>query len=270
MLEIFQYAFFQNALLAVLILSIGCGIVGTYVVTRRLVFIAGGITHASFGGLGIGFFLGVHPTLTALAFAVLSAFGVEWVSKRGNIREDSVIAAFWSLGMAIGIIFVFLTPGYTPGLTEFLFGNILTITYSDIVIFLLYTILLLVFLAKFFKPLIFVAFDRDFAHTRCYPARQIEYAMMFFVAVCIVLSIRLVGIMLMMSLLTIPQNIAMLYRDTFKGILLLSAATSIVAGVSGLYLSYLLNVPAGACIVFILVIFFLLAKGAIVLYRRRK
>lgn len=260
MLEIFQYTFFQNALLAILILSIGCGIVGTYVVTRRLVFIAGGITHASFGGLGIGFYLGIQPTLTALIFAILSAFGVEWVSKRGNIREDSVIAAFWSLGMAIGIIFVFLTPGYTPGLTEFLFGNILTITHSDIWIFSLYTVLLLAFLAFFFKPLIFVAFDRDFAHTRCYPTQLIEYIMMFFISVCIVLSIRLVGVMLMMSLLTIPQNIAMLYRDNFKSIIVVSSIVSIIAGISGLYLSYLLNVPAGACIVFMLVLIFLLAK----------
>ncbi len=269
MLEIFQYTFFQNALLAVLILSIGCGIVGTYVVTRRLVFIAGGITHASFGGLGIGFFLGIQPTLTALAFAVLSAFGVEWVSKRGNVREDSVIAAFWSLGMAIGIIFVFLTPGYTPGLTEFLFGNILTITHTDLWIFSLFTVLLLIFLAFFFKPLIFIAFDRDFARTRCYPVQLIEYVMMLFISICIVLSIRLVGVMLMMSLLTIPQNIAMLYRDKFKSIITASSAISTVAGISGLYLSYLLNVPAGACIVFMLVLIFLLAKTQLAIYRKK-
>lgn len=269
MLEIFQYTFFQNALLAVLILSVGCGIVGTYAVTRRLVFIAGGITHASFGGLGIGFFLGIQPTLTALGFAILSAFGVEWVSKRGNIREDSVIAAFWSLGMAIGIIFVFLTPGYTPGLTEFLFGNILTITHTDLWIFSLFTVLLLVFLAFFFKPLIFVAFDRDFARTRCYPVQLIEYVMMFFISVCIVLSIRLIGVMLMMSLLTIPQNIAMLYCNKFKSIIIASSAIGIVAGISGLYLSYLLNVPAGACIVFMLVLIFLSAKIQLAIYRKK-
>ncbi len=267
MLEIFQYTFFQNALLAVLIISIGCGIVGTYVVTRRLVFIAGGITHASFGGLGIGFFLGIQPTLTALAFAVLSAFGVEWVSKRGNIREDSVIAAFWSLGMAIGIIFVFLTPGYTPGLTEFLFGNILTITRFDLLLFAVYTVLLLAFLIFFFKPLVFVAFDRDFARTRRYPVQAIEYVMMFFISVCIVLSIRLVGVMLLMSLLTIPQNIAMLYRDKFGSIVIASSLVSMVGGILGLYLSYLLNVPAGACIVFVLVSMFLLAKTYFAFFR---
>ena len=133
-IELFQYTFFQNALLGSLFASIACGIIGTYIVTRRLVFISGGITHASFGGIGIGLYTGISPLLTAAIFSVLSAFGVEWLSKRSDMREDSAIAVFWTFGMAVGIIFSFLAPGFTPELSSFLFGNILTITPSDIIL----------------------------------------------------------------------------------------------------------------------------------------
>ena len=116
-MDLLQYGFFQHALLGSLLTAIACGIVGTYIVSRRLVFISGGITHASFGGLGLGFYLGMNPILMAMLFSVLSAFGVEWASKTQNVREDSAIAGIWSLGMALGVIFIFLTPGYAPNLS---------------------------------------------------------------------------------------------------------------------------------------------------------
>lgn len=130
-----------------------------------MVFITGGITHASFGGLGLGFFLGISPTLSALFFAVLSALGVEWMSRRNGVREDSAIAAFWALGMAIGIICIFMTPGYTPELSEFLFGNILTITHADLILFSLYTAGLILVFILFYRHIVYTAFDRDFAAT---------------------------------------------------------------------------------------------------------
>ena len=123
-MDLLQYGFFQHALLGSLLTAIACGIVGTYIVSRRLVFISGCITHASFGGLGLGFYLGMNPILMAMLFSVLSAFGVEWASKTQNVREDSAIAGIWSLGMALGVIFIFLTPGYAPNLSAYLFGNI--------------------------------------------------------------------------------------------------------------------------------------------------
>lgn len=269
MLEIFQYSFFRLAILAILIISISCGIIGTYIVTRRLVFISGGITHASFGGLGLGFYWGIHPTLSALIFAILSAFGVEWISKKGTIREDSAIAAFWSLGMAIGIIFIFLSPGYTPGLTEFLFGNILTVSRLDIGLCCGYTALLSLFFLLFQRQIVCVAFDRDFAYTQHLPVRFIEYTMMLFITICIVLTIRLIGVMLMMSLLTIPQNTALLLSKQFKNTVLLSALFSTIGGVAGLYLSYLINVPASACIVFIVILFYIFVKGFQSLFSKR-
>ena len=126
-MDLLQYTFFQHALLGSLLASIACGIIGTYIVTRRLVFISGGITHASFGGIGLGLFAGISPILSAAVFSVLSAFGVEWLSRRKDMREDSAIAVFWTLGMALGIMFSFLSPGFAPDLSAYLFGNILTI-----------------------------------------------------------------------------------------------------------------------------------------------
>ncbi|NLO67915.1 MAG: metal ABC transporter permease, partial [Bacteroidales bacterium] len=127
-LEFFNYQFIVNALLASLLGSITAGIIGTYIVTRRMVFITGGITHASFGGLGLGYFIGINPMLGAGQFGILAGLGVEFLSKYRKIREDSVIAMTWSFGMAVGIIFIFITPGYAPNLMSYLFGNILTVS----------------------------------------------------------------------------------------------------------------------------------------------
>ena len=208
-MDLLQYAFFQNALIGSLLTAIACGIVGTYIVSRRLVFISGGITHASFGGLGLGFYLGTNPILMAMLFSILSAFGVEWASKTQNVREDSAIAGVWSLGMALGVIFIFLTPGYAPNLSAYLFGNILTISTADILWILGLVVLLILIFSLFLREIVYVAFDRDFAVTQGLPVKWIEYTMMCFIAMTIVLSIRLVGIMLLMSLK---------YRDRLSGL----------------------------------------------------
>ena len=261
MADLLQYAFFQNALLGSLLTAIACGIVGTYIVARRLVFISGGITHASFGGLGFGFYMGVHPILMAMLFSVLSAFGVEWASRSQQLREDSAIAGVWSLGMALGVIFIFLTPGYSPNLSAYLFGNILTITMTDIGwIAALVAVLLIVF-GLFMKSIVYVAFDRDFAVTQHLPVKAIEYMMMFFIAVTIVLSIRLVGIMLLMSLLTLPQITVNLFTSSYKKIMVGSVLVGFLGCVAGLVFSYYLNVPSGAFIILVLVLFFLIVKA---------
>lgn len=259
-MDLLQYAFFQNALLGSLLTAIACGIVGTYIVSRRLVFISGGITHASFGGLGLGFYLGTNPILMAMVFSVLSAFGVEWVSKTQNVREDSAIAGIWSLGMALGVIFIFLTPGYAPNLSAYLFGNILTISTTDIVWIAALVVLLVVVFSLFMKEIVYIAFDNDFAVTQRLPVKWIEYTMMFFIAVTIVLSIRLVGIMLLMSLLTLPQITVNLFTSNFKKIIWGSILVGFLSCVAGLVLSYFLNVPSGAFIILVLVVLFLVVK----------
>ena len=260
MIDILNYTFFQNALWAILLISITSAIIGTYIVARRMLFITGGITHASFGGLGVGYYLGINPTLSALVFAILSALGVEWLSRGKSVREDSAIAVVWALGMAIGIIFIFMTPGYTPGLTEFLFGNILTITRTDIFIFAAFAALLILYTVLQYKTIVYTAFDADFAHTRGIKTRLVNYIMTFFVATAVVLTIRLVGIMLLISILSLPQMIAELFCHKFRNIVWLSGAINLLCGIGGLLLSYWLDVPAGATIVFTLIIAYFVVK----------
>lgn len=260
MIELFNYTFFQNALMGALLVSILCGIVGTYIVVRRLVFISGGITHASFGGLGLGFFLGWNPVFTASLFAVLSAFGVQWLSRREDVREDSAIAVFWSFGMALGILFIFLTPGYMPGMTEFLFGNILTITRPDLAVYFGLTVIVALFFLFFYRSILYIAFDSEFAKTQHLPVRFIEYSMMFFIALTIVLSIRLIGIVLLMSMLTVPQMTANLYTKSFSRMIFLSVVFAVLASVAGLFLSYLMNVPSGALIILVSITIYSLCK----------
>ncbi|WP_106831380.1 metal ABC transporter permease [Parabacteroides pacaensis] len=260
-MDLLNYAFFQNALIGSLLTVIVCGIVGTYIVARRLVFISGGITHASFGGLGLGFYLHVNPIFMALIFAVLSAFGVEWMSKKQGVREDSAIAGFWALGMALGVIFIFRTPGYAPNLSAFLFGNILTISHTDLYWIAGLVVLLSAMFILFFKEIVYVAFDGDFAITQGLPVKLIEYVMMLFISVTIVISIRLVGIMLLMSLLTLPQMTVNIFTSDFKKIILGSIGIGFLGCVAGLVTSYFLDVPSGACIILVLVVIFLVVKG---------
>ncbi len=260
-MEILHYTFFQHALIGSLLTAITCGVVGTYIVARRLVFISGGITHASFGGLGLGFYLGMNPTLMAMVFSVLSAFGVEWASKSQHVREDSAIAGIWSLGMALGVIFIFLTPGYAPNLSAYLFGNILTISLADICWMAALAVVLLVLFSVFLREIVFVAFDRDFARTQGLPVKLVEYGMICLIAITIVLSIRLVGIMLLMSMLTLPQITLNLFTADFKKIMIGSVVLGFAACIAGLILSYLINVPSGAFIILVLVVLFLGAKA---------
>ena len=176
--DITRYAYLHNALFACLLAGIACGIVGTYVVCRRTVFLAGGITHASFGGLGLAFYLGQNPILGAMVFAVLSALGIEWASARGRIREDSAIGIIWSVGMALGVLFMSLRPGYTSGdLAACLFGNIVTVTDADVAALGVLTLLLVLGALLWLRPVMYVAFDREFARSQGIAVRGISYAM---------------------------------------------------------------------------------------------
>lgn len=259
-IELLQYTFFQHALLGSLFASIACGIIGTYIVTRRLVFISGGITHASFGGIGLGLYAGISPLLSAAVFSVLSAFGVEWLSKRKDMREDSAIAVLWTFGMAIGIIFSFLAPGFTSDLSAFLFGNILTITPTDIYMLAILSVLLIVFFTLFLNPIICIAFDREFARSQRIPVALFEYLLMMFIALTIVSCLRMVGIVLAISLLTLPQMTANLFTHSFKRIIWLSVGIGYLGCLGGLLISYKLQVPSGAAIIFFSILIYTLCK----------
>lgn len=259
-LSLLQYTFFQHALLGSLLASIACGIIGTYIVTRRLVFISGGITHASFGGIGLGLFTGISPILSAAVFSVLSAFGVEWLSKRNDMREDSAIAMLWTLGMALGIMFSFLSPGFAPDLSAYLFGNILTINHVDLWMLGILAVLLIIFFTLFIHPIIYVAFDREFARSQGIPVVVFEYVLMMFIALTIVSCLRMVGIVLAISLLTIPQMTANLFTNKFKRIIWLSIGIGYLSCLGGLLISYRLNVPSGASIIFFSILIYIVCK----------
>lgn len=261
MWEILEYQFFRNALWASFLSAVVCGIVGAYIVVRRIVFVSGGITHASFGGLGLGLYLGLDPILSAGVASILSALGIGRLSRGGLIREDSAIAAVWSLGMALGVIFIMLTPGYTTSLSSYLFGNILLVTESDLWLLLACSLLLLGVLWWWYRQILYSMFDPDFAETRGLRAYRWNTLMLILVALSLVLSIRIVGIMLLMSLLTLPQSIVSLFTADFKRIILFSVLVCLVANVLGLFLSYTFALPTGAVIITILFIFLLVARG---------
>lgn len=258
--DLFQYNFFQNAVVAAILASISCGIIGSYIVARRIVFISGGITHASFGGIGLAWYLGLNPVFGAAVFGVLSALGIEWISKKTDVRQDSVIGILWALGMALGIIFIYMTPGYAPNLMSFLFGNILTVGALDLYLLLglcLITIAIFIFLLR---PILFVAFDEEFARTQKAPVQFLNYLLISLVALAIVLNIRVVGIILVISFLTIPQTIANMFTNDFKKMILGSIAFGILGSFIGLLVSYRINAPSGATIIFSFVILFVVAK----------
>lgn len=260
MTQLLTYSFFQYALIAVCLIAAAAAIIGTYIITRRMVALAGGITHACFGGLGLGYFLGISPTVMAAVFAVGSSLGVEWMSRYLRIREDSATAVIWSVGMAVGVLFVFLTPGYVPELNSFLFGNILTVTPADIAVFAGFTALLIVFVAIYYHQIVACAFDSDFAAVCGLPVRFITIVMNVMTAVCIVLTIRLVGIMLLMSMFSLPIMIAESRAHTYGRIMLLSALTAIVASVLGLFVSAFVDIPCSALIVLILAAVYIPAR----------
>lgn len=254
MMCIIEYNFFQNALIGGLLASIVCGIVGTYIVTRRLVFISGGITHASFGGIGLGVYFGINPILSAMLFAVASACGVCYVTEHCGVREDSSIAIFWTLGMSIGIIFSFLSPNFMPELPSYLFGNILTIGKTDILMLLVVAVIIATLFILMGPSIVSIAFDPVFAKSQGMPVRAIEYAMMTIIAITIVSVLRMVGVVLAISLLTIPQITANLFCNSFRQMMFLSIAFSIIYTFVGIALSYWLAIPSGATIILVSVV----------------
>jgi len=258
--ELFEYKFIVNSLLAGIFASISCGIIGTYIVTRRMVFLSGGITHASFGGIGMGYFFGFNPVIAAAVFAVFSALGIEFLSKKTDVREDSVIGILWSLGMAIGIIFIFITPGYAPNLMTYLFGSILTVSSLDIILMFILSVVIILLFTFFYRTILFVAYDQEFAQTHNLPVNFINNLLISLVALTIVLNIKVVGIILVISLLTIPQSIANLFTNEFKNIIILSIVIGLFGALMGLLISYQVNIPSGASIIFSLVMFFIIAK----------
>ncbi len=260
MLELFGYRFFTHALLAAFFASITCGFIGTYIVTRRLVFISGGISHASFGGVGAAYYFGYDPIIGAAVFSVLSAVGIEAFSRKSTLRKDTLIGILWSFGMALGVIFVYITPGYAANLMTYLFGNILTVTTLNLYLMAGLTLAIIFFFGLLFKEILFIAFDEDYSRTQGMPVKTINYLLLGLAALTIVINIRVVGIILVISLLTIPQATANLVSKNFKSIIFYSIGFGFISSLAGLLLSYKFNIPSGATIIFCSIFIFLLTR----------
>ena len=266
--NIFEYDFLTNAFIASILSGITCGIVGSYIVTRRIVFLSSGITHASFGGLGIALYAGIDPLLGALTFASASSVGIEFASRRGSIREDSVVGIIWSMGMAIGALFMSLRPGYATDLTSYLFGNILLVTPQNIVWLSILTVVLIIGSILYLRRLMYITFDEEYAKSQGINTSLIAYIMAVVIAISIVLSIKVMGIILFLSLITIPTVIANDITKDFKLITPLSAIIAVVGNVAGFILSYEYDIPTGSCIIFILVML-LIGVKLLTLWHRR-
>lgn len=245
-----QFEFLRLAAITGLLSSVLAGLVGPFVVTRQLVSIAGGLAHAAFAGLGVAFYLGIDPRIGALTVALIGALLVETWSHRTTGHEP-FIGVLWSVGMAVGILFLALVPGYVPDLMSFLFGNILTVTQSDAWILAAATFLTAAFVSLFWKELVAISFDEDFARTQGVPVRALRTALVCLIAVTVVLLIDIVGIVLVLALLTIPSLIALRLSHRFLPVIALATVVGLSMVLSGLLLSYEFDLPTGPTIVLI-------------------
>ncbi len=256
-----MYTFLQNAIVAAMLSGITCGLVGSYIVARRNVAVSGGVTHASFGGIGLAYMLGFNPILGAAIFALLAAVGIEFAGQKWRIREDSAIGIVWSVGMALGVIFIALTPGYAPNLTAVLFGNILTVTRTDIVCLGVLTGVVLVVFGFGLRRVMWAAFDGEFARSQGVRVRAISYGMGVLAALTMVFSIRAVGIVLLISLVTFPAVIAGSVTRDFRRIALWSAVVAVCANLAGLVVSWQLNIPTGGATILVLTLGLVVVKA---------
>ncbi len=251
-MEILQYEFMQNALMAAILVSIACGIVGTYVVVRKIVFISGGISHAAFGGIGLGYLLGVNPIVAALPFSVLSAVGIGVISKKTDVSEDTAIGVMWPVGMALGIMFIHLSPGYAPDLFSYLFGSILTVPRADLVMMLMLDAAIVGIVTLFHREFLAMSFDEEFSTIVGVPTQTLYLLLLCLVGLSVVVLIRVVGVILVIALLTMPAAFSRRFTSNMNRLMLLSIVTGMAATVAGLFLSYAVDLPSGATIVLIL------------------
>lgn len=252
MFEIFQYPFMQKAIVAAVLISVACGVVGSYVVIKRIVSLSGAISHAAFGGVGMGYFLGVNPVLAAIPFSIVSAMAIGGVRQVAKISEDTAIGILWSVGMAIGVIFINLTPGYAPDLFSYLFGSILTVSNSDLLIMLVLDLIIVAVVYIFRREFLAVSFDEEFSSVTGVHALGIYLLLLALVALSVVVLIKAVGVILLIALFTIPAAIAKQYSYNIRNLMILATVIGIILTTTGLILSYIFDLASGATIVMVL------------------
>lgn len=267
---LWQYPFLQHALLGGLLASIGCGIIGSYVVVKRIGYLAGGVSHSVLGGMGAAFFFGMSPLAGALVAAVVSALLLGWVRLSFREQEDTLIGALWAIGMAIGILFISKTPGYSVNLMSYLFGNILMISSTDVWMMGVIDLLILGTVALCYQQFLAVSFDEEFARLRGIPVTFFYLLLLCMVAVTVVLLIQVVGLILVIALLTLPAAIAAHYVHSLGKMMLLATLLGMLFTVLGLMLSYQPDLPAGATIILVAGVSYLISLITSSLRKRRE
>jgi zinc transport system permease protein len=246
-----QFDFMRNALMAGVLVSIACGIIGSLVVVNRIVFISGGIAHAAYGGIGLGYFWGFNPVLGAIAFALVSALGMGWVERKTQQRADTIIGVMWAIGMAIGIIAIDLTQGYKADLMSYLFGSILTVPRQDLIIMLVLDLIIATMVVLFYKELLAISFDPLFATTRNVPVDGLYLMLVGAIALTVVMVMQVVGLIMVIALLTIPAAIAGQFVKDIKQMMLYSSYLGIIFTTVGLWLSYSWDLTSGGTIILV-------------------
>jgi zinc transport system permease protein len=249
MLDFWQYEFMRNAVYASLLASMACGVIGTYIVVNRIVFISGGIAHASFGGIGLGFLAGFSPVIGALIFSVASALGIGVATSRAKLPEDTIIGVLWAVGMALGVVFIALAPGYAPDPSSYLFGNILIVPFGDVVLMIALDAVIVGLVACFYKELLALSFDREFGTVAGIPVQRLYILLLCLIALTVVLLIRVVGIILIIALLTVPATMARQFTHDLRKMMVLATVFGAVLCLGGLWLSYEFDVKSGATII---------------------
>ncbi len=256
-----RYGFAQRALIGGAIIAVVCSLISFFVVVRRLSFVGMGISHAAFGGVAVGLVSGVDPILSAGGFCVLVALGIGWFSRKGHIHEDTVIGILFATAMALGVVLVRAAHAYNLDLMSYLFGSILALKWSDVLIIAIMGILAVAFVTIFFKELMFLSFDEETATASGLPIKFVYYGLLVTMALTIVVSIKLVGIILVSALLVIPGAAGTQLSRNYRGVLVAAVIIGVASVVLGLYLSFWYDVASGATIVLVLFGFFLLSMA---------
>lgn len=244
-----SYEFMRNALLAGVVAAVLCGVVGTFVVVKRLAFLSDGISHAAFGGMGVCFYLGIDPLFGAVAVALVCAVTLGLLDPEVVRSYDAMIGVLWAVGLAVGIVFVYKTPGYAPNLMTYLFGNILLVSRRDIGVLLALAFSVLLILGLFFKGVVAVAFDEVFARVQGAPVRLLMSLLLTMIALSVVILIQVVGIILVVALLTIPPVISLMLFKDLRIVLVGSTLIGVAMTLGGLALSYAYDLPSGPAII---------------------
>ena len=259
MAEVLSYGFMQRALIAGILVGVLCAVLGFFVVLKRLSFIGVGISHSAFGGVAIGVLCGIEPLLAAAAFASIVAWGIGWVSRKGQLHEDTAIGILFSSAMALGVALISLSSTYQVDLFGYLFGNILAVSPNDLWMLGAISVFVLAALGLLFKELLFVAFDEEVARANGLPVTPLYFLLLTCLALAVVAAIRVVGLILVEALLVIPAAIGYQVARGYRAMLCVSAVSAVLAAITGLFVSYAFNVAAGATIVLVLTLLFFLA-----------